>query len=320
MTAKTQMTNIIIGHKDYLQPPNTASSIIFAHWSIYFVMFFISHQFCTMKKIKYLLVLSALLFLFSCAKKPVYTSNLQKTSFQFNGSDDTWLGQFYYDQEAKMLYGISNDKENIYVRMRVTDPATKIKIVRRGLTFWMDTIGKNKEQMTIRCPLPRDSGDLQKMKGAQDKNNKNFNLLHEAFSNGRADMKIKGFDGNQKEITLNNKNENGINVMMEINDQEELIWEAIIPLKMAFNYPTQYKKGGIKYFSFGFESGAFDTPPGSSAGSGGRKPRSGGGRGGGHNGGQKGGSMNQQIRPEMQAMMTPSKVKIKRVNLTFENN
>ena len=275
-----------------------------------------------MKKTKYILIFSALILLFSCAKTPVYTSNLQETSFQFNGSDKTWLGQFYYDSEANMLYGISNDKENIYVRLKVVDQLTQIKIIRRGLTFWMDTIGMNKEQMAIRCPLPRDAGDLQNMRGKngspKDKSKNNFALLHDAFSNGQAEMKIKGFDGYQKEIVLNNKNEDGINVMMKVNDHEELIWEAIIPLKMAFTNPSDFGNGGNKFFSFGFESGAFDAPQGNNPGSGGRKPGSGGG--GGHGGGQRGGSMNQQARPEMQAMMTPSKVKIKRVNLTFENN
>lgn len=274
-----------------------------------------------MKEIKHLLTFSALILLLSCAKTPVYKSNLQKTPFQFNESEETWLGQFYYDSEAKMLYGISNDQENIYVKLKVVDQLTQIKIIRRGLTFWMDTIGKSKEQMTIRCPLPRDASELQKMKGkdgsSKDKSKKNFTLPHDAFSNGMAEMKIKGFNGYQKEIVLNNKNKNGINVMMKINNHEELIWEAIIPLKIAFTDPSEFKNGGNKFFSFGFESGAFDAPPGTSPGNGGMK--SGRGRGGGHGGGQRGGNMNQQARPDMQAMMTPSKVKIKKVNLTFKD-
>ena len=321
MTTKTQMKTIISDYKNYPQFPNTASSIIFVRWSIILGILFLSNEFCRMKNIKYILTLSVLILLFSCTKTPVYTSNLQKTSFQFNGSDETWLGQFYYDSEAKMLYGISNDQENIYVKLKVVDQLTQIKIIRRGLTFWMDTIGKSKEQMAIRCPLPRDASELQKMKGkdgsSKDKSKKNFTLLHDAFSNGRAQMKIKGFNGYQKEIVLNNKNENGINVMMKINDHEELIWEAIIPLKMAFTNPSDFGNGGNKLFSFGFESGAFDAPPGNTPGSGGMKPGKGGG--GGHGGGQRGGNMNQQVRPDMQAMMTPSKVKIKKVNLTFED-
>ncbi|MCD4664710.1 MAG: hypothetical protein K8R68_05510 [Bacteroidales bacterium] len=273
------------------------------------------------KILKYTLIFSGLL-LFSCAKTPVYKSNLQTIPFQFNGSDEAWLGQFYYDSKARMLYGLSNDEENIYVRLKVTDQATRRKIILSGLTFWMDSVGKNRKQMTIRCPMPRERDELKNMKGAErtakDKSKKNFNLLNKTFFNGHADMEIMGFDKEPTVMVINNKNENGINVMMKINDQEELIWEAIIPLKMAFTDPAEFKNGGNRFFSFGFESGAFDAPQmGNSTGADGRKP--GGGRGG-HEGGQRGGNMNQQSMPEMQAMMTPSKVKIKKVNLTFKNN
>lgn len=271
-------------------------------------------------KLKHILIFSGLLLLVSCAQTPVYNSNWQNIPLQFDGSDETWLGQFYYDQDARMLYGLSNDEENIYVRLKVIDQATQRKIIIRGLTFWMDSIGKSKKQITIGCPLPRESGELQKMmendKKAKDRSINNFNLLNETFSNGQAGMEIMGFDGKQNVIVINNKNNNGINVMMNINDQQELIWEAIIPLKMVFSIPSEYKNGG-RSFSFGFESGAFDAPPmQNKSGAGGRKPGGGGGRGGG----QRGGNINPQGNPEMQAMMNPSKVKIKKVNLTFENN
>ena len=274
-------------------------------------------------KLKYALIFSGLLVLFSCAQTPVYNSNWQNTPLQFDGSDEAWLGQFYYDQKARMLYGLSNDEENIYVRMKVIDQATQRKIIIRGLTFWMDSVGKSKEQMTIRCPLPRESGDLKKMMGtegsAKNRSMNNFNLLNETFSNGQAGMEIMGFDGKPDIFIVNNKNINGINVMMKINDQQELIWEAIIPLKMVFSDPKGFINGENKLFSFGFESGAFDAPPmQNKSGAGGGKPGGRGG-GGGHGGGQGGGNMNPQGNPEMQAMMNPSKVKIKKVNLTFEN-
>lgn len=277
-----------------------------------------------MKTTKTLLLISTLIFFFACNKAPIYKSNLQSSDFTFNGSDQNWQGQYYYDSDAKLFYGLSNDSDNLFVRLKVTDISTQRKIQVRGLRFWMDSVGKSKEQMTIHCPLPRSEEDIKKMmrenSDRPDKNKKRPKPKIEKFSNGLEGMEIMGFSGNPKTLIVNNKNKNGINVMMTVNDQEELIWEAVIPLELVFTNPKDFQSGGNKYFSFGFETGAFSgSPGGNRQGAGGGRP--GGGRpGGGHGGGQRGGGMNQQGMGEMQSMMSPSKVKVKRVNLSFERN
>jgi len=272
------------------------------------------------KSLKIILAIFLLIGTSACTQLPVYKSNWQNTSFQFNNSDENWMGQFYYDKEAKLLYGISNDQENIYLRLKVTDQLTQRKIQLRGLTFWMDSVGKSKEQMTLCCPLPRKQEDIKKMmhrnRNNPDGNKKRPKLKIEKFTNGLEGMEIMGFGGNSTKQTLNNKNKNGINVMMAVNEREELIWEAILPLKMVFSHPEEYQSGGNMYFSFGFETGAFNGPPSGS----GQRPQRGGSGGGRQGRGQRGGGMNQQGMEEMQSMMSPSKVKVKRANLSFKPN
>jgi hypothetical protein len=270
------------------------------------------------KNIRVLFLFSLIMGSVACTKVPVYKSNWQAKEFQLMGSDEDWTGQYYYDPDAKLFYGLSNDKDNLYVRLKATDQATQRKIQVRGLTFWMDTIGKSKEQMIIRCPLPKDIEEMKKeMKKRGNKplpNIERGKRLNDNFANGLEAIEITGFGGIPETKVLNNKNEKGVNVMMQINKEGELIWEAIIPLQLVFSNPSSYDFDANNYFSFGFVTGAFEGPSGGKMQApGGRRP--GGGRPGG---GQGDGGMNQPEAADMQSMMSPSKVKVKKVNLSFE--
>ena len=50
-------------------------------------------------------------------------------------------------------YYISNDKENIYIDLRVFDDNIKQIIARSGITVWINTDGKKKEKLGVKYPV-----------------------------------------------------------------------------------------------------------------------------------------------------------------------
>lgn len=67
---------------------------------------------------------------------------------------DDWEGKMEYDQKSHLFYGITHDRENIYLALQVKHPAIQRKIMAFGMTVWCDTTGKRKKTRGIRHPVP----------------------------------------------------------------------------------------------------------------------------------------------------------------------
>lgn len=59
----------------------------------------------------------------------------------------------YYNAEKKINYSLANDKDNLYMAIRINDRVDQIKVLRSGLTFSIDPRGKKKESYSITFPL-----------------------------------------------------------------------------------------------------------------------------------------------------------------------
>src|ERR1700743_3750947 len=59
----------------------------------------------------------------------------------------------YYNKENKIDYAITNDKENMYVAVRIKDRIDQIRILNAGLTFSVDTKGKKRDSYSLTFPL-----------------------------------------------------------------------------------------------------------------------------------------------------------------------
>lgn len=266
-----------------------------------------------------MLILSLLVVLSpSCKTQNIYTSswaeNPNKLPKQVN--------DLQYNTDTKMLYGIFNDKENLYLVLRVTDKTVQKKILMGGLTFWMDTIGKKKKQFGITFPQAGSMKNrfakmdkqqmMQQMQGGGMQQTINYAEINQKFSSGLNDMKIVGFNHKKDPQIVFNKSTNGINTSLRFDDMGTLHYRSSIPIKLVFSNPEAFLNNPDKLFSFGFETGAVDMPTMTQGG----KP--GGGMSGG--GGMKGGGMHGGSMPSggmsgMQELSKPSKFWIKSTRL-----
>jgi len=109
-----------------------------------------------------------LLILSGCSSSvQLCQSNWQDKPVTVNGKTTPWSVPLqYFDNDTKLNYVISNDDTNLYYWIRITDEKEQLRIMRAGMQFWIDTTGKNQQQVGIQFPFSQLAG----MQG-QDKKN-----------------------------------------------------------------------------------------------------------------------------------------------------
>ena len=275
-----------------------------------------------MKLLTIYIATTILLFSVGCAKKPIYKSEWQSPQLKVGEFADQWHAPLQYNSKAQMLYGISNDNQNLYVALQITDKTVQRKILLTGLTFWLDTTGKGKEQLGLTFPVQKSSQmNRGKNKGQQKNNQKKskteIQKFNEKYLNGMSELIIVGFDGETESRLGGNKNANGINAILRLDSMQVLYYEVQIPLQLIFDHPDTFLNDSTNYFSYAFETGHIEMPLQASGGMKGKGGGQGGGQkgGGGRGGGQPSGA-NSEMRQEMQQMSQPSKFQVKKASLS----
>lgn len=260
-------------------------------------------------KNKFLLLLLG--FLSSCS---VYQSGYQNTPLKIDGSSSDWITTLE-SEKSGISHGISNDQENLYIRLNITDQTIQRKILMAGLTLWIDTTGKKKENIGIISPIQKAPSrmDRSAMKGMNTPPAFDKNQLLEA--------EFIGFSESIQSYYIDS-NPYGLQVSIDVDEFKSMYYEMLVPLATIY---SEYDDLSSKSLSIGFETGTIEMPNREqmSAQMGGSRPSGmGGGRpgmGGGMSGGAPGGmSGNRSDQSSMQQLTSPTKFWIKNVQLAQE--
>jgi hypothetical protein len=248
------------------------------------------------KKIQALVFIAMLAILVTSCKSSKHNKSKrlpgvwQAQPITIDGSNKDWPSPYpEYDDKAQLGYAVSNDKENLYITVETGDPATQLKILRQGLTVWIDKTGEKEEQTAINFPIPSQateepkpkrekptSGQFQQGNGStQDKKRMELEDRVKAAMADANEYSLQGFKSCNLQFPIMENDSCGIKVRMAIDADNELVWEAVVPLKSF--YPkheiTRVDKG--KPISICFETVAMKRPANEDRG----------GHGGGGNGG-----------------------------------
>jgi hypothetical protein len=191
----------------------------------------------------------------------------------------------YYNTDKKINYSLANDKDNLYMAVRINDFSEQVRIVNAGLTFSIDPKGKKKESFTITYPLGAnntllhigmkrdDDGGL----SADDESE-----LTQAKLTTLRQMKVTGFKDIEGDM-ITTSNTYGIKADFDFDKDGYLVYELAIPLKF---FPAEDLAKNEWAFNFKINGISKPAPSGNDQ-DGPSKPGSGGGFGGG--GGGRGG-------------------------------
>ena len=193
-----------------------------------------------------------------------------------DGSNHDWPSPYpEYDSKAMLGYAVSNDSKNLYITVETGDPATQLKILREGLTVWIDKTGGKDQVMAINYPLPNHrkmqkntegedkpaGGQWQQGKGGGvDKQrlaleDKVRTLLAEA-----REFSLQGFRSCNLQYSVLEQDTCGVTVRMTIDADNEMVWEAAIPFKSFFTKQQIDKRDNGRPMSVCFETTGEKAP------------------------------------------------------------
>ena len=238
-----------------------------------------------------------------------YESVYQSIPLTIDGSSSDWGTTLDTKKNKDISYGVSNDSENLYLRLHIIDQAVQMKILAAGLTVWIDTTAKSKKELGISCPLQKAPPKMDKnsMESMQSKPMSSRNQLLEA--------EFIGFEEADQVYFISN-NPFGVEISMDQDEFKAMYYELKIPFS-SINLNTD------NIISIGLETGSIDLPGSENMQTGMRPSGSMGGKPGGMGGGRPGGmggkpsGMNSQ-RSNMETMdniKTPTKFWIKNIQL-----
>ena len=262
-----------------------------------------------MKKIVSALIIVCLFV--SCTNRIYNSASWQSKKITIDGQIPEWPNPLrFYDQATGINYCISNDRYNLYLVCSISNDFLQTKILRSGLEFGIDTLGKKSFSVVIKYPVGTVSNPDQKPNaGAQaavgterrtDRSALKLKFLAEA-----TEMQLVGFKPNLgKMISLLSPNNTGISAAINFDVNGTMNMEAVIPFSTfykneltpsdsnkIFNY--QIKINSASKSNNGSNTGGENHSRGTRGGMGGGGMRGGGmQRSGIGGGGMRGGGMN----------------------------
>lgn len=181
--------------------------------------------------------------LVSCSSRVYYSSSWQGRKLTIDGKISDWQNPLrFYDQETGISYSISNDHKNLYLACSISNDLLQMKILRSGLVFGIDTLGKKSFPVNIKYPVPdkhiSEPGTINNPLSTtesvkkQDRTSLKLKLLSEA-----REIELTGFKQQMgKIIPVSDLNNHGISAAINIDDKGIMNCEVVIP------FSTFYKK------------------------------------------------------------------------------
>jgi hypothetical protein len=267
----------------------------------------------------------------------------QESKVTIDGSNKDWPSPYpEYDDKAALGYCVSNDRENLYITVETGDPATQLKIIRNGLTVWIDKTGGREEATAINFPIPQPTGEKQaaRNKGGGSENVSGRPAPGTAIEGSGTDRKkkqqamedrvrrgiemaqsysLQGFKACNLEFPLMERDSCGIIVRLALDDENEMVWEAVVPFRTFYYKKEIGRMDKGKPITVCFETTGSKRPAGQqqsgrhgggfrpSVGMGGFGPMQMGMGGRGGYSGRSGGSQNSSANTEMESLYKDTK-------------
>lgn len=192
----------------------------------------------------------------------------------------------YYNEDKKIYYSLANDKDNLYMAIRINDRSEQARILHAGFTLSIDPRGKKKEAFSVTFPLGGQQTDTyQSLTAQEDTGRLNEDARDEQIKarlTRLREIKVTGFKDVESDM-ITTSNTYGFKTAIDFDKDGNLIYELAIPLK--FFHADDLTKNE---WAFNFRINGISKPSQNhnndgqeDAGFGGRGGRMGGGMGGG---------------------------------------
>jgi hypothetical protein len=171
---------------------------------------------------------------------------------RWHGSDNPELSYYKPVKNSGLLYCMTNDNDNIYIDLKITDPKLQEMILQEGLILWIDMEGKSLKKMGVRYPL-----------GSQNKGSYNITGKSEISKNPEPDgssllkmantIELIGFISEQ-ERRFPSENPDNFRGSIRSDEDRTLHYKMVMPVAKL---PVRNSKegNGAMPFTLGIEYG-----------------------------------------------------------------
>jgi hypothetical protein len=202
------------------------------------------------------------------------------------------IENYQYFNKGKIYYYVSNNNENIFLDMRIDDAETQNKILKQGLTVWINVDNKQIKNCSVRFPIGSQNPSGQGRQFQQEPSTAEGINPNSPVARANS-IELTGFANAERRI-IPSSNENNFNGSVHYNNEGVLIYKMIMPVSRIGTENNIYSDPvalGIEIGSPPMQMRPGPSQAGASgppSGGGGGRP-SGGGGGGSRSGGMGGG-------------------------------
>ena len=173
--------------------------------------------------------------LLACSRQPTASpaSRFAATPPTTDGQTTDWADSLRYDPASKLQYQVLNDSRTVYLRLKVADPATQARVLRRGLTVWLDTTGRSQRQFGVRYPLggppPPNQAAPDPTASLADRRARRTLALADL-----REMELLNYKGSKEPTLTDAQSALGVKAALGFNAQDDLIYELAVPLRLLY--------------------------------------------------------------------------------------
>jgi hypothetical protein len=190
---------------------------------------------------KYLKAILVISLFVSCTDKVYYSSSWQSKPVTIDGNIPEWSNPLrFYDQETGISYCISNDNYNLYFCCSIGNEFLQTKILRAGIEFRIDTLGKKSFGVAIKYPVGNISETTLEPKSTpQEKSNPNEKLDKSTFQlkllAEAREIELAGFKPSLgRLISVIPPSNTGIKAAINFDNRGFMNYEAVIPFSTFY--------------------------------------------------------------------------------------
>jgi hypothetical protein len=170
-----------------------------------------------------------------------------------DGKATEWTDSLQYDANSHLQYQVLNDARTVYVRLKAADMPTQAKMAYLGMVVWLDSTGRNQQQLGVKFPLPIDLSTIkapaERPAGAMgptasERQEEHLNRLRGIIA-GANQMELLNYRGSKEPVLTDSEAKIGVKSAIGLDARNNLIYELAVPLRLLYRRVPALANGQV---------------------------------------------------------------------------
>jgi len=170
-----------------------------------------------------------------------------------DGKTTEWTDSLQYDANSHLQYQVLNDARTVYVRLKAADMPTQAKMAYLGMVVWLDSTGRNQQQLGVRFPLPADLSTFkaaaERPAGAMgptaaERQEDHLGRLRTIIA-GANQMELLNYRGSKEPVLTDSEAKLGVKSAIGLDARNNLVYELAVPLRLLYRRVPALASGQV---------------------------------------------------------------------------